>query len=112
MPEYLSTANPFPYVGGPPRPLDFEIIAIDLLDPSCEEILEKSPTLRGYAELTSAIYKKTDEYQGNVEKAVHEAFDECITNGNPLSGFLQANRSKWESMAFEEFSTAEMLDAL
>ncbi|MDR1640839.1 MAG: Rpn family recombination-promoting nuclease/putative transposase [Clostridiales bacterium] len=112
VPDGISTNNTFRLVGGPPKQLDFEVIVIDLLDPSSEKLLEKSPTLRGYAELTRTIYEKMEEYGDDVELAVHNAFDDCISNGNPLSEFLAANRSEWESLAFEEFTTDLIIEAI
>ncbi|MDR2749369.1 MAG: hypothetical protein LBC41_01800, partial [Clostridiales bacterium] len=115
--SYINTspAATFTCVGGPPTvTLDFEVIVIDLLDPSSEKLLNKSPILKGFAELTRTIYDRLDHYANDAQKvaiAVHEAFETCIANGNPLRNYLISKRKDWESMAVDELSLEEYIQS-
>jgi predicted transposase YdaD len=91
--------------------LSIEVPVVDLLAPSSAKILDASPTLRGYAELSKElrIQRKKEK---DLAVAITRAFDICIKNNSPISDFLIAKRKELESIVFYEISEKEREDAL
>jgi hypothetical protein len=107
-PDYVLPLT-YPDVGGPPQPLDFEIIVVDLLDPSSAALLEKSPTLKGYTELIQKIYAKLDKNPYDLKSAVKEALDECIAEGSSLKDYFMKKREECEGMLMEDLTIDELI---
>jgi hypothetical protein len=84
--------------------LDVKIKVIDLMgfdDPYTAQILAKSPSLKGYAELAERIGGNIGSGMP-VADAIKEAIDRSIGQGGAISGFLEEKRKAMVDMLFME----------
>jgi hypothetical protein len=87
-----------------PTEIEFKIKVVDLhdnADPFTAQLLAKSPTLKGYAELTARISGNIGSGM-SVADAIKEAIEHCIGQGGAISGFLAGKRKDMVDMLFME----------
>ena len=87
------------------------IKVIDIRYENGDEILEKSPSLKGYSYLISLIHKyiRTDGMER--DKAIHRAIERCIKE-NVLAGFLRENFWEVASMLNIEYNQEDEYQAI